>query len=179
MGILSLVGDAWRTMRGGQIDQLIRLDMGLHPGQSGGAVVDASGALIGMATRGLTRSGGVVIPVATLDRVVEAVVQRGRVVRGYLGVGLQPVPLSAHLTRHLGRAQQHGLIVVSVEPESPAEQAGVLLGDVLAAINGQPIDDTAGVLAHLDAGSPGRVLDWQVLRGGRLENVAVTVGERE
>jgi S1-C subfamily serine protease len=111
--------------------------------------------------------------------VVEAVLARGRVVRGYLGVGLQPVPLSAHLTKHLGRAQHHGLIVVSVEPESPAEKAGVLLGDVLTAINGKPIDDTADVLAHLDAGSPGKVLDWQVLRGGQAVAVAVTVGERE
>lgn len=179
MGILSLVGDAWRTMRGGQIEQLIRLDMGLHPAQSGGAVVDAEGHLIGMATRGLTRAGGIAIPVATLDRVVDAVLARGRVVRGYLGVGLQPVPLSAHLTKHLGRKQEHGLIVVSVEEESPAEKAGVLLGDVLAAINGKPIDDTGDVLAHLDAGSPGRVLEWQVLRGGRVQSVAVTVGEKE
>jgi S1-C subfamily serine protease len=179
MGIVSLTGEAWRTMGGGQIDTLIRLDMGLHPTQSGGAVVDAEGRLMGMATRGLMRSGAVVIPVATLDRVADAVVSRGRVVRGYLGVGLQPVPLSKHLTNHLGREQAHGLIVVSVETESPAETAGVLLGDVLTAINGKPVDDTAEVLAHLDAGSPGRVLEWQVLRGGRVESVAVTVGERE
>lgn len=179
MGIVSLLGGAWRTMRGGQMEQLIRLDLGLHPTQSGGAVVDAAGGLIGMATRGLSRSGALAVPVATLERVVDAVLTRGRVVRGYLGVGLQPVPLPAHLIKNLGRMQEHGLIVVSVEPESPAEQAGVLLGDVLTAINGQALDDTASVLAHLDADSPGRVLDWEVLRGGQLAVVPVTVGEKE
>ena len=179
MGIVSLAGGAWRTMRGGQLDQLIRLDMGLHPAQSGGAVVDAEGRLIGMATRGLSRSGGVAIPAATLDRVLDAVLERGRVVRGYLGVGLQPVPLPAHLMNKLGREQAHALMVVSVEPESPAERGGVFLGDVLTAVDGRAIDETAALLAHLDAGSPGRVLEWQVLRGGRVETVAVTVGEKE
>ena len=179
MGIVSLVGGAWRTMRGGSVDQLIRLDLALHPAQSGGAVVDASGGLIGMATRGLSRSGGLAIPVSTLNRVLDAVISRGRVVRGYLGVGLQPVPLPAHLTKHLGREQQQGLIVVSVEPQSPAEHSGVLLGDVLTALNGEPIDDAAAVLVHLDADSPGRTLEWQVLRGGRVEMVSVKVGEKE
>jgi len=179
LGILSLVGEAWRTMRGGQIATLLRLDIGLHPGQSGGAVIDAQGRWIGMATRGLTRLGAVAIPPETLARVAGAVLQRGRVVRGYLGLGLQPVPLPAHLTKQLHRTQPHGMIVVSLEQDGPAERSGLTLGDVLTAVNGQPLEDTGDLLAYLDLGSPGRQLTCELFRGGRVETLAVTVGEKE
>src|SRR5215831_16515365 len=121
MGIISAVSGEWRTWRGGRLDQYIRLDLTLYPGSSGGLVINTAGEVIGIATSALSRIAGLAIPAASINRVVDEILARGHVSRGYLGVGLQPVELPDH---------QKGLIVVSLEPNGPAAKAGVLIGDI-------------------------------------------------
>ena len=123
MGVVSSVSGPWRTWRGGKIDQFLRLDLGLYPGSSGGAVIDASGPFLGIATGGLSRTSALAIPGATIARVVHPLFENGHIARGYLGVGFQPVGIPEH---------RKGLIVLSVEAQSPAGQAGLVIGDVLS-----------------------------------------------
>src|SRR6266436_3944329 len=108
-------------------------ELTVYPGSDGGAVVNTAGETIGIATSALSRIAGLAIPAATLDRVVDEILARGRVARGYLGVGLQPVELPDH---------HKGLIVLSLEREGPAAKAGVLIGDILISLGGSAVSDT-------------------------------------
>ena len=169
MGIVSAVSDAWRTWRGGRLDHYIRLDLTLYPGSSGGAVINTGGEVIGIATSALSRIAGVAIPAATIDRVVDEILTRGHVARGYLGVGLQPVELPNH---------QKGLIVLSLEPDGPAAKAGVLIGDILVALGGGSVSDTEDIQLVLERYAVGQPVETEVLRGGDARQILVTVGVR-
>ena len=168
-GIVSAVSGPWRTWRGGRLDAYIRLDLTLYPGSSGGLVVNVDGEPLGIATSALSRIAGLAIPAATIDRVVEEILARGRVARGYLGVGLQPVELPDH---------QKGLIVLSLEPGGPAARAGALIGDILLELGGRPTADTDDVQLALEAHGVGKSADATVLRGGASQNLSIVVGER-
>ncbi len=170
MGVVSAVAGPWRTWRGGMLDRFIRLDASLYPGSSGGAVVNADGLAIGIATGGLSRIAGIAIPLSTVGRIAEQLLATGRVSRGYLGVGLQPVVLSGGKTR--------GLIALSVEPGGPADRAGLLVGDIITAIDGKAVVDTDDVQAALGTEAVGRTLELSLVRGGAPATVAVTAGER-
>lgn len=174
LGVLSAVSGEWRTWRGGRMEHYIRLDVGQYPGTSGAAVLNAAGELIGIATGGLSRIAALAIPTATITRVVAQLLEKGHVGRGFLGVGLQPVPLPDRF----GIPQPAGVIVLTVEPDGPAEKAGLLLGDVIVTIDGHPVTDTADVLAALDAESIGRPVTLDILRGGERRTLTATVGER-
>ncbi|MFL6416738.1 MAG: S1C family serine protease [Bryobacteraceae bacterium] len=178
LGIMGAVGGSRRTWRGGTLDQFLRLDVNLYPSQSGGAVVDANGALIGMATPALLRHSGLAVPVSTLKRVAEEILKQGRIRRGYLGVGAQPVPIPASLREKLGLNHEYGLILLSVEHESPAEKAGWQLGDILVALNGTPIVDVDELQAMLRGDSVGRKVDALLVRGGEKLEGDITVEER-
>lgn len=169
MGIISAVSGDWRTWRGGRLDHYIRLDLTLYPGSSGGAVVNTAGDVIGIATSALSRIAGVAIPAATIDRVVEQILARGRVARGYLGVGLQPVELPDH---------QKALIVLSLAPDGPAATAGVLLGDILVTLGGTAVSDTDDIQSALESRGVGQPVEAGILRGGVAQTIAITVGER-
>jgi len=169
LGIVSAVSGSWRTWRGGRLDHYIRLDLTLYPGSSGGVVVNVAGEAIGIATSALSRIAGLAIPASTIDRVVDELLTRGRVTRGYLGVGLQPVELSEHHT---------GLIVLSVEPEGPAAKAGVLIGDILLALGGAATGDTDDIQGALEKHAVGQSIEAAVLRGGAERKLAIVVGER-
>jgi S1-C subfamily serine protease len=130
-----------------------------------------------MLTTGLTRTAPVAIPAATIDRVAAELLAHGRVARGYLGVGLQPVMLPADFAASLKRDQRTAAMVLSVEPEGPAEKGGILLGDVLVEIGGHPIGDTDDVQTAL-RGSIGKELPVVVLRGGARADLQVRPGER-
>lgn len=169
MGIISAVSGPWRTWRGGRLDNYIRLDVTLFPQSSGGLVVNTAGEAIGIATSALSRIAGVAIPAATVDRVVDEILARGHVVRGYLGVGLQPVELPDH---------QKGLIVLSLEPVGPASKAGVLIGDVLYSLAGKDTADTDDIQAALDGQPVGGLVVAKVLRGGVAQEISIAVGER-
>lgn len=169
LGIVSALGPAWRTWRGGRLDAYIRLDLTLYPGSTGALVVDIDGNALGIATPALSRIAGVAIPASNIDRAVEEILKRGRVARGYLGVGLQPVELGD---------RQTGLIVLSVESGGPASKAGVLIGDILVSLGGKALEDTEDVQAALESHAVGSPIEAVVSRGGEQRAVSITIGER-
>ena len=169
MGIVSAVSGPWRTWRGGRLDQYIRLDLTLYPGSSGGAVVNVDGQAIGIATSALSRIAGLAIPASTIDRVVDEILARGHVARGYLGLGLQPVALPDH---------QKGLLAVTVEPDGPAAKAGVLIGDILLKLGGQAVTETEDLQAALETHRVGTSVVAELSRGGAPLAIEVVVGER-
>jgi S1-C subfamily serine protease len=169
LGIISACSGEWRTWRGGRLDHYIRLDLTLYPGSDGGAVINTAGETIGVATSALSRIAGLAIPAVTIDRVVDEILARGRVARGYLGVGLQPVELPDH---------QKGLIVLSLEPGGPASNAGVLIGDILVKLGGKAVHDTDDIQLGLEGHGVGQKVALEVLRGGEARQVDVVIGER-
>ena len=169
MGIISAVSGPWRTWRGGRLDQYIRLDLTMYPASSGAAVTDSAGVTLGIATAALSRLAGVAIPAATINRVLDEILTRGHVARGYLGVGLQPVALPDH---------QKGLIVLSIDAGGPAAAAGVMVGDILVSIEGKAVADTDDVQTALESSAPGQTVEAALLRGGERKQLRVTVGER-
>jgi S1-C subfamily serine protease len=169
MGIVSAVSGSWRTWRGGRLDRYIRLDLTMYPASSGGLVVNTNGEAIGIATSALSRIAGLAIPASTVNRVVDEILSRGHVARGYLGVGLQPVELPDH---------HKGLIVLSLEPDGPAAKAGVLIGDVLVSLGGAAVTDTDDIQSVLERHSVGQKIDAGVVRGGAALTIGVVIGER-
>lgn len=176
--VVNALGDAWRTWRGGEIDRLVRLDVALYPGFSGGPLVNSAGQIIGINTSGLSRSLAVTIPAATVGRVVERLLEKGSVGRGYLGVALSPVRVPDALASKLELKNQSGLIVLNVEADGPADKAGLLLGDVVIAFNDASVGDMEDVQAALGADSVGRNVKARLIRGGELVELEITVGER-
>jgi len=177
-GVISALGNAWRTWSGGQIDQFVRPDLTLYPGFSGGPLVDTSGHVIGVNTSGLARRMDLVIPASTVNRVVDQLLATGRIARGYLGVGMQPVRLPDALKSKLNLPSLSGVIVVNVELGGPADQAGVLIGDVLVALDGRSVSDTGDVLAMLGSEQVGKTISAHIIRGGTSIELAIAVGEK-
>jgi S1-C subfamily serine protease len=178
LGIVSAVGGEFRTWRGGVIDRYVRLDATLFPGTSGGAVVDAGGRVLGIATSALSRLAPVAVTAATVSRVVQEILAKGHVSRPFLGVGLQPVRLPDQLVSRQNLASAAGVIVLSLEAGGPADKAGLLVGDILLSVNGQALGDTGDVQAALAPHSPGSTVTLGILRGGGPVEVAVTLAER-
>lgn len=178
LGVVSAKSGAWRTWRGGQIDQFVRLDLTLYPGLSGGPLVDASGRVVGINTSGLSRRMDLVIPASTVNRVVDQLLEKGRIARGYLGLGMQPVRLPDTLKNTLNLSDTGGVIVVNVEQNGPGDQAGVLIGDVLVALDGKPVSDTGDVQAMLGPERVGKTISAHIVRGGLSVELAIAVGER-
>jgi S1-C subfamily serine protease len=177
-GVISALGPRWRTWRGGEIDRLVRLDLVLYPGFSGGPLVDAAGHVVGVNTSALARDSRLAVPVTTVGRVVDELLRQGHVSRGYLGIGMQPVRLPDGLRAALGLPGDGGLIVVTVEPDGPAARAGLLLGDVLVALDGVPTADLDDVQGRLGGDRIGTTVTALVVRAGARAEVRVTVGER-
>jgi S1-C subfamily serine protease len=178
LGVIGAVGPSRRTWRGGTLDQFIRLDVNIYPSQSGAAVVDSEGALIGLATPGLLRHSALAVPVATLNRVARELLEQGRIRKGYLGVGLQPVLIPASLREKAELTQESGLIVLSVEPDSPAEQAGLQLGDILLALGDTPLADVEELQTALRGDAVGQTVSILLLRGGEKAPARLTISER-
>jgi S1-C subfamily serine protease len=176
-GVISALGPRWRSARGGDIDRLVRLDLVLYPGFSGGPLVDAAGRVVGLNTSGLAHETRLALPVTLVKRVTDELLRKGHVSRGYLGLGMQPVrlPEAFHTQSGLGPG---GLIVVMVEPSGPAARAGVLLGDVLVALDGAPVGDLDDVQARLGSDRVGVEIPAVVLRGGVRADLRITVGEQ-
>jgi S1-C subfamily serine protease len=178
VGILGAVGGTRRTWRGGTLDHFFRLDVNLYPSQSGAAVVNAEGHLIGLATPGLLRHSAVAVPLITLNRIAAELLEQGRIRQGYLGVGLHPVEIPASQRGNLGITAESGLILLSVEPESAADNAGWLVGDILIAFDGKGISDIDELQTALRGNTVGRSVNASFLRGGQLIETQVTVSER-
>lgn len=178
LGVVSALGGPWRTWHGGRVDRLIRPDLNIYPGFSGGPLIDGSGAVIGMNTAGLSRQTALTVPVATIERVVAQLLKRGKMARGYLGVGMQQVRLPDAIRERLHVKAGEAVIVLSVEPGGPAERAGVFIGDVLVSLDDQRIEDVHDVLAFLSDDVAGRTVRASIIRAGALAEVAIAVGER-
>src|SRR5947207_3590373 len=178
LGILSVVGDKWRTWRGAEIDRLMQPDVAIFIGFSGGALVDADGRIIGINTTGLARGAGVTIPASTVDRVVDQLLASGRIARPYLGVGMHPVLLPDKLRTKFNLSQAAGLIMLSVEPDAPADKAGVTIGDVLLTLGEVPIANTDDVQTVLGNQEIGAVIKARLLRGEEIKEIDITLGER-
>lgn len=177
-GVISALGPRWRSWRGGEIDRLVRLDLVMYPGFSGGPLVDASGRVIGLNTSGLARESRLAVPVTTVGRVTDEILRRGHVARGYLGLGMQTVGLPEPMRAQLGLAGDAGLIVVTVQPDGPAARAGILLGDVLVALDGAPVADLEDVQARLGGDRIGTTITALVVRAGARVEARITVGEQ-
>jgi S1-C subfamily serine protease len=177
-GVVSVVGGAWRTAQGGTVDGFVRADVAMLPGFSGGPLVDARGHVIGLNTSTLGRGGGLTVPAAAIQKVVDSLQAHGKVRRGFLGIGAQSVRLPAALARAHGLAREQGLLVVAVEPDGPAERDGVLLGDVIVALNGEPVAEVEDLQDRLTGDWVGRPLPVRIIRAGAPHELRVTVGER-
>ena len=179
LGVISAVADKWRTWSGGEIDRFVRLDLSVYDGFSGGALADADGGILGVNCSALARGTPLTIPNATVDRVVDALLTRGHVARAYLGVAMQPVRLTKALADRLQLGDSaRGVLVVMVEGESPADRAGLLVGDVIVAAGGKNVAEPQDMAELLGAERVGATLELGVVRGGERRSLDVTVGER-
>ena len=177
-GVISSVGGPWRTARGGILHGYIRADLTLYPGFSGGPLVDAQGRVAGLNSSRLARGQSVALPADLVDGLVRALVAQGRVRKPYLGVGSQVVRLPEPLQQRLGLSQATALMAVWVEPGSPAEQAGLLMGDLLVAAGNQLLRTAEDLQMVLGASSIGQPLAFLIVRGGQRQVVSITPGER-
>jgi serine protease DegQ len=154
-------------------------DFTLYPGFSGGALVDTQGNLLALLNLSFGRGRGAALSQSFVSGVVESIKQHGTVQRGYLGIGTQPVEISAQLRERLELSQTIGLLIVSVEADSPADQAGLFVGDVIAALNGQDMDDPRGLRGVLGRQGAGATVNLKVVRGGQIAEVSAVLGGRE
>jgi S1-C subfamily serine protease len=164
-GMIAVAGGVWHSRRGGAIDHLIRLDLRLAPSAEGGALVSTKGEVLGMAVTG-PRRRALAIPRSTIDRVVDQLLAKGRIARGYLGAGLRPV------------AQPAGVLAISLDPEGPAVKAGLLVGDIITAWNGKPVTRVRQLMHLLTPESVGTPVELDLVRGGAPAKLSLTIGER-
>ncbi|MGJ7509038.1 S1C family serine protease [Variovorax sp. GT1P44] len=167
-GVVSLSGPAWRSLRGGEIDARIELGLTLRRLAEGGLALDAQGRAIGMSVFG-PRRRVLVIPGTTIDRVATQLAAHGRVPRGYLGVGLQPVKIEP---------EGIGAMVMAVDRDGPAARAGLHQGDVILAWNGEPLRSVQALLRALGPASVGTVVTLSLRRAGQSVEAKLTIGER-
>jgi S1-C subfamily serine protease len=181
VGFASTIGGPTRTSHGGRLDGYIRTDAIFYPGFSGGAAVDTTGRMIGLATSHFGRGpGGLIIGLDTIGRVAAALERHGRVKRGFLGLGSQVVALPDALrTAATDSGQECALLVVSVESGGPAERAGLMIGDLLVALGGRPMRNHDDLRASLGSEQVGKTVTARVLRGGEPRELPITIGERE
>lgn len=174
LGIVSGLGECWRTPAGGRIDRWLQTDLVMLPGFSGGPLVDSSGSVIGMNTSALLRGVNVAVPIPTIRAVVEELLAYGRIRRGHLGVSFQLV----RLPEGVQLDQETGLLVASVERGSAAEQGGLLLGDTLVALNGEAVRHPDDLMRLLGSDSVGTNASLLILRAGEVRDLSLIIGER-
>jgi S1-C subfamily serine protease len=177
-GIIARLGSGWRTWRGGQMDSLIRPDLQLYVGQSGSALVNERRQVLGINSTALARNAVITVPTATIDRVVDAILERGHVPRPYLGAAMQAVPVPEALRSQFGQGVDEALLVLHVEAKAPAAIAGILVGDLLLSVNGQEVHNVHAVqhqISNLKVGDPVAVA---VIRGGVKMDLKVILADR-
>jgi S1-C subfamily serine protease len=176
LGVVSALGKPWRTGAGGEIDRYLQTDVVMYPGFSGGPLVALDGRFAGVNSSALVHGASVTIPAATVRRVVETLLTHGRMPRGYLGVGLQPVHLDAGLQAMLG--QQTGLMLMSVEADSPAAQGGLLQGDVVVTLDNVAVRQLDDLQALLTGERVGKMAVVRFVRAGAVHEQNVTIGQK-
>lgn len=171
-GHVGATGGAWRSWRGGRFDSLVRLDGGLYPGLAGAAVATRDGRVLGIASPAFHRHHGVVVPAATIERVLDALLAHGHVPRSHLGIAVQPVRAT------LDGAPTEGLLVSSVADDSPAARGGLLVGDVIVEAQGRATRDPEALRATIADAAPGAALSLAIARAGQRVSLSVTVAEQ-
>lgn len=177
LGVVSAMGGPVRTPRG-SVERFIRTDTTPFPGFSGGPLVDAEGRVVGVNTSGFGRGVALTIPAEYAWKVADQLAKTGSVQRGYLGVRSQVVEIAAAAQKALKREQATGLLVMSVEHESPAEAGELMVGDILAGIDGQPVPDHDALFARLSSEVVGKFLPVEILRGGQPMQLKIKIGAR-
>lgn len=177
-GIIARLGAPWQTWRGGKIDTLLRPDVTLYPGQSGSALVDSRGRVLGMNTAALARAATITVPTATIERVVNEIVEHGGVFRPYLGLAMQAVSVPTDLAGKLKIDQNSALMVMQVEPGSPSGDAGITLGDLIVSMNSQPVSGIEDIQRTLIKAKRGDSVDLGYVRGGQLASLKVKLADR-
>ncbi len=178
-GIVTAIGGPTRTGRGGLLDEYIQTETTSYPGFSGGPLVNTDGEVLGLNTSGLTHGAALTIPARFAWRIADALDKHGTVKRGYMGVRTQSVDIPDAARKSLKREQEHGLLVLWLEEKGPAEQGGLLVGDILVGVGGQAVGDPDDLFAALNSDTVGKQVAVEVLRGGKPETIKVTVGERK
>jgi len=175
-GVVAVIGGPLRTGRGRAIERVIRTNAPMHEGFAGGAFVDVAGELAGIATAAEIRGLGVIIPADIALEVANALVEHGSTRRGYLGLAGQPVRLN---DRQRGSTEfTHALLIVGVSDQSPADAAGLLVGDIVVSFDGHPVQSPVDLLELLHGRPAGRAVTVRVLRGGTAHDITVTIGEK-
>ena len=178
LGVVSLLASDRRTWTGASLTPYIRLDIGLQPTAIGGAVIDASGNLVGLATPRFARFGAIAVPASTINKISDTLLKQGRIPRGYLGVGLQPVRLPNDLREMLQRNEKTAAIVLEVHPDGPADKAGIVIGDILVSLGGQSITRLEDVQSLLAGDAIGKTFPLKFIRGGAVQDGNIVVAER-
>lgn len=176
-GIIGGLGGEYQTWRGGKVDQNIRLDLSLYPGFSGGPLVSVEGKVLGITTNGLGRGRAVAIPVSTVNRSIDQLLEKGYIPRPYLGIAMQPVSLPESVRSKLKSGAEGGLMVLHVEPSGPAEKAGIVLGDVIVELQAKPALDIRNFRHLLASSKVGDTVKAAVVRAGVPVEVSLTLGE--
>jgi S1-C subfamily serine protease len=176
LGIISALGQEWRTGMGGVIDRYLQTDVVMYPGFSGGPLVNAAGEMVGLNTSALMRGVSLTVPAATVVRVLGDIQAHGHVKRGYLGVTTQVARLPREMRQQL--QQKAGLLVVGVENGSPAAASGLVMGDTILAVANSAVMNHHDLLAQLTADRIGEKTPFSIIRGGQLQSINVVIGER-
>ena len=174
-GIVTAVGSQWQSRAGGRIDARVELDLNLNHHQEGGPVFDTESGLLGISTNG-ARGGTLVIPAATVERVIDPLLASGRIARGWLGVALQPVAVPENLRAVAG--QDSALMVMDAAKDGPAATAGVVVGDILLQIDGLPLTRMRALSDKLGTDSVGKQVEVKLIRAGAVLSVSLTVTAR-
>ena len=178
LGVVSLVASDRRTWTGGSLAPYIRLDVGLQPTAVGGAVVSAHGDTIGLATPRFARFGAIAVPASAINKIADTLLKKGRIPHGYLGVGLQPISLPDILRESLQRKEKTAAIVLEIQPDGPADKAGIVIGDILVSLAGHPVARPGDVQAILAGDAIGKSLALKFIRGGSVQEGSIVVAER-
>jgi len=177
-GIVSLVANERKTWTGVSLTPYVRLDVSIQPTAVGGAVVDAEGKIFGVITPRFGRFGSTLTPATTVNNVVDTLLEKGRIPRGYLGVGLQPVRLPEALRQTLKREERTAVIVLEIEPDSPANRAGLMIGDIIVSLGGNVVSRLEDIHSKLHGSAIGKPFAIGFVRGGALQQAEITVAER-
>ncbi len=177
-GIVARLGGSWRTWRGGEMDSLIRPDVQLYVGQSGSALVNEGRRVLGINSTALARNAVITVPAATIDRVVDHLLERGHVPRPFLGAAMQAVPAPEASRAHFAAGVEEALLVLHVEPRAPAASAGILVGDLILSVNGHPVHNVHDVQQRLLRLKVGDSIPMVVLRGGVKMDLTAILADR-
>ncbi|MFN8414629.1 MAG: trypsin-like peptidase domain-containing protein [Anaerolineales bacterium] len=177
-GTVNSIGGPVRTGRGSMLEKFIKTDVVSYPGFSGGPLVNGDGTIFGINTSGFGSGSAITIPADVAMKIADALIKDGKIKRGFLGIRSQTVEISADAKKTLKRDQSTGLLIVGMEPESPASKGGLMVGDILVGIAGTAIEHHDELFTRLSGDVVGKSTAMDVLRGGKLESIQVVVGER-